>query len=320
MLTLQKFFEIVIAAGIKNDPRQKSEIDYLLKEEKETYEKLGKRDKEFYDVERLKNPYADTRILVGKSSQAIKKIAAGIDLEAEELLVINELNRQGAKIDLALSHHPEGIALAKLADVMGLQSDMYALHGIPINVMEKIMGKDIEKVMQSVHPINTEKNIDIAKHLGIAYACTHTVADNMVYTFLTKLFDAKKPRTVGDLIDLMLEIPEYRDSAKRGIPPMPFTGSKKSRAGKITVTGFTGGTSGSSEVYESMKHVGIGTEVVMHIKPDSKKEAEKHHINIVCAGHIASDTLGMNLLLDEVEKHSKLEVVGLGGFQRIKRK
>lgn len=320
MLTLQKFFELAIAAGIKNDPRPKSEIDYLLKEEKETYEKLSKRDKEFFDTERLKNPYADTRILAGKPSQAVKKIAIGIDLEAEELLLINELNRKGAKIDLALSHHPEGIALAKLADVMSLQNDMYALHGIPINVMEKIMGKDIERVMQSVHPINTEKNIDIAKHLGIAYACTHTVADNMVYTFLTKLFDAKKPRTVGDLIDLMLEIPEYRDSAKRGIQPLPFTGSKKSRAGRVTVTGFTGGTSGSSEVYESMKHVGIGTEVVMHIKPDSKKEAEKHHINIVCAGHIASDTLGMNLLLDEIEKHSKVEVVNLGGFQRIKRK
>ena len=38
----------------------------------------------------------------------------------------------------------------------------------------------------------------------------------------------------------------------------------------------------------------------MHISDEHKKEAEKHHINVVIAGHIASDNLGMNLLLDSV--------------------
>jgi hypothetical protein len=37
------------------------------------------------------------------------------------------------------------------------------------------------------------------------------------------------------------------------------------------------------------------------------------------AGHIASDSLGMNLLLDEIEKKSKIEVVELGGFTRFSR-
>ena len=50
------------------------------------------------------------------------------------------------------------------------------------------------------------------------------------------------------------------------------------------------------------------------------KKAEKHHINVVIAGHISSDNLGLNLLFDEVEKKSgKLNIIGCSGYTRIKR-
>ena len=68
-----------------------------------------------------------------------------------------------------------------------------------------------------------------------------------------------------------------------------------------------------------MKHAGVGTEIVMHIKPEARKEAEKNHINILVAGHIASDSLGMNLLLDRIEKRG-VEIVPLGGLTRFRRK
>jgi hypothetical protein len=42
-------------------------------------------------------------------------------------------------------------------------------------------------------------------------------------------------------------------------------------------------------------------------------------LNVVVAGHIASDTLGLNLLLDEVEKGGALDIVGASGFERIRR-
>ncbi len=89
---------------------------------------------------------------------------------------------------------------------------------------------------------------------------------------------------------------------------------------KVVVTGFTGGTSGSAEVYESMKHAGVGTEIAMHMKPEARKEAEKHHINVVVAGHIASDSLGMNLLCDAFQKAGVKEIVPMGGFTRFARK
>ena len=34
----------------------------------------------------------------------------------------------------------------------------------------------------------------------------------------------------------------------------------------------------------------------MHISEEHRKEAEKSHLNVVVAGHISSDNLGLNLL------------------------
>ncbi|MCF7846096.1 MAG: Nif3-like dinuclear metal center hexameric protein [Candidatus Peribacteraceae bacterium] len=319
-MQLQKIYELAIASGRAADPRPQAEIERHLKSEKKEFEKLEKKERELFDSERLENPYSDTRILVGDPKTDIKKIAVGIDLESDALLLIHELNKSGAKIDLALSHHPEGIALAKLDGVMRLQEDLYAEAGVPVNVIEKIMDKETARVVRSIHPVNHQKNIDFAKILQIPYMCTHTVADNLAYRFVEKLIAKKNPRTLGDIIELLLGEPEFRESAKRGVPPITFVGNKNSKAGKIAVSGFTGGTSSSAKVYESLKHAGVGTEIAMHMKPEAQKEAEKHGINVVVAGHIASDSLGMNLLIDEIEKKSKVEVVQLGGFMRFSRK
>ncbi|MFH1375361.1 MAG: NGG1p interacting factor NIF3 [Patescibacteria group bacterium] len=317
-MKLQAIYDLVVGLGRQNDPRPMIEVKRFLSEEKKAYEKLDKQKKELFDAERLQNPYADTRILFGDSAREIKKMAVGIDLDSSELLLINELNKSGGKIDLAFAHHPEGIALARLADVMKLQEEMYEEVGVPANVIEKLMDKEVTRVDRAIHPINHEKNIDLARLLKIPYLCAHTAADNMAYRYIQKLMGKKKPRTVGDAIDILLGEPEYETAAKRGVAPLAFVGSKKSKAGKVTVTGFTGGTSGSPDVYESLKQAGIGTEIAMHMKPEAQKEAEKHHINVVVAGHIASDSLGMNLLCDEIEKKG-VKILPLGGFTRFKR-
>jgi hypothetical protein len=319
-MKLQKIYELAVQKGIEDDPRSKSEVADFLKKEKETFTKLSKKEQKIFDSERIYNPYADTRILFGSSNVEVKKMAVGIDLEADGLLLINELNKKKAKIDLALSHHPEGIALAKLDAVMRLQEDLYSCVGVPINVIEKLMDKEVQRVVRGIHPINHQKNIDVARLLQIPYVCTHTPADNMAYRFVEKLMTKQKPKTVGDVIDALLTEPEFQKSAKQGVSPIAFVGSKESKVGRIVVTGFTGGTSGSAEVYESMKHAGIGTEIAMHMKPEARKEAEKHHINVVVAGHIASDSLGMNLLCDELQKAGVKEIVELGGFTRFSRK
>jgi len=68
-----------------------------------------------------------------------------------------------------------------------------------------------------------------------------------------------------------------------------------------------------------MSQYGIGTIIGMHMSEEHRKEAEKAHINVVIAGHMASDSLGLNLFLDELEKRG-IKVVPVSGLIRVKRK
>lgn len=82
---------------------------------------------------------------------------------------------------------------------------------------------------------------------------------------------------------------------------------------------MTGGTEGSKEIFQSLSLSGINTIVAMHLSEEHRKEAEKNHVNVVIAGHIASDNLGLNLLLDNITRDEKLEILDCSGFRRIKR-
>lgn len=50
-----------------------------------------------------------------------RRVAVGIDIESEEILMISELNRKGRNIDLAIAHHPEGKGLYHLYEMVKLQ-------------------------------------------------------------------------------------------------------------------------------------------------------------------------------------------------------
>jgi len=56
----------------------------------------------------------------------------------------------------------------------------------------------------------------------------------------------------------------------------------------------------------------------MHVPESHVEEARKHHVNIVVAGHMASDSLGCNLLADIFESKG-LSIVPFSGFHRVRR-
>jgi len=56
--------------------------------------------------------------------------------------------------------------------------------------------------------------------------------------------------------------------------------------------------------------------VGMHMSEKHREEAEKAHINVVIAGHISSDSIGVNLFLDLLQG---VEVVSCGGLIRVSR-
>jgi hypothetical protein len=178
----------------------------------------------------------------------------------------------------------------------------------------------IKEVERKLMPINHTRSVDAARMLDIPFICLHTPADNMVATFLQRTFDEKKPYTVSDVIDILRTFPEYRESARNGAGPKVFIGSQKRKAGRVFVD-MTGGTAGSKEIFTSMASSGINTVVAMHVSEEHRKEAEKNHLNVVIAGHISSDSLGLNLLFDELIRGTDppLDIHECSGFRRFSR-
>jgi len=314
---LEDIYTFAVQAGRDADPRGAERIDKELAAAKKEFDELKEKDRAFFDTERLTNPYADTRILNGDPATEVKSILVGIDMEVGEVLLADRL-REKRGLDLVLSHHPEGRALAKLGDVMGMQADILHAFGVPIATAEGILGARIAEVSRRLLPVNHTRAVDAARLLGLPFMCVHTPGDNNVVTFLQRIFDAKKPETVGGVVELLLEIPEYRHSAALGVAPKVVAGAEKNRAGRVLVD-MTGGTEGAKEAFEKLSRTDVGTVVCMHLSEDHIKEAEKHHVNAVIAGHIASDNVGINLVLDAIEKHGPLEIIETSGFKRVKR-
>ncbi|RLE05253.1 MAG: NGG1p interacting factor NIF3 [Candidatus Aminicenantes bacterium] len=318
-MKLEDLYHQVIKIGQENDLRPQEEIDSLLAKEKEKFEKLSAEEKEYYDLDRLFNPYADTRILHGHHQLEVKKVIVGIDMEAGEILLTYLLNQyEGQKIDLIIAHHPEGKALAQLYEVMKLQPDLLARFGVTISVAEQLLEKRIAEVERRLLPINHARHVDLARALNLPMMCIHTPADNCVTRYLHNLFEEKKPCQLKDILEILNEIPEYRIYKKMQVAPKIVSGSENNKCGQIFVD-MTGGTEGSKEIFDNLASRGISTLVGMHYSEEHLERAKKANLNVVIAGHMASDVLGLNLLFDELEKSERLDFVEVSGFRRIRR-
>ena len=241
----------------------------------------------------------------------------GIDVETPELLLTDTI-RQKKKIDLVVSHHPQGIAYAGFYDVMKMQADILGKAGVPISVAEQLTQARMQQVERRVLPANHLRTTDAAKLLNINFICIHTPADNCVATYLQKLIDSKHPETIGDIIEMLKKIPEYKSAILNKAGPKVLLGTESSKCGKVLVE-MTGGTEGSKDIFPKLASAGVSTIIGMHISEEHFQKAKQANINVIIAGHISSDNLGLNLLLDAVQKKEKLNIAEFSGFRRVKR-
>ncbi len=318
-LTVEQIHRLAVDLGIKNDLRGVAAVKRHLVREKARFEKLSKEEKAQFDHESLWNPYSDTRIYCGDPKRTVKRVAVGIDVGTSELLLAHEISDK-TPIDLVITHHPAGLGLAGLHEVMNLQAEVFAKYGVPINVAQGLMHPRMDEVSRKLSPINHQREIDAAKLLDLPFMSAHTATDNLVATFLEKLLAKNKGKLeiVADILKLLGTIPEYREAAKQKAGPRLFAGRPDRFIGKVALTELTGGTEGSAEVYQRLAQAGIGTVIGMHMSEEHKKQAEESHINAIIAGHMSSDSIGVNLFVDVLERRG-IKVVPFGGFHRVRR-
>jgi hypothetical protein len=184
-------------------------------------------------------------------------------------------------------------------------------------VGDALLDERMREVARGIMPVNKDRPLDAARLLDLPFMCCHTPADNMVTSLLTKDVEAAGPETLKDVVEWLKGYPEYKAAAKVGSGPTIIVGSPDSRAGTVFVD-MTGGTGGPQKAIEKLVDAGVGTIVGMHMSEKNREEAVKHHLNVVIAGHIASDSIGLNLVLDAIEARG-VTVTAFSGLIRVKR-
>jgi putative NIF3 family GTP cyclohydrolase 1 type 2 len=317
-MRLGDIYDVAVQAGRVVDPRGEKGVERTLTEAKKAFDGLPEARRWEFDRESLANPYSDTRILYGDPDTDVRRMLVGIDIGVGEVLLADRLREKGQVLDLILAHHPEGRALAELSHVMGMQADVWRRFGVPISFGDKLMAGRIAEIERRFHATNIDQSVAAARILDIPFMCCHTPADNNVNAFLQARFaDLDEDATLGDVIDMLKEIPEFQEGVRQGVGPTIFQGDKAARAGKVMVD-MTGGTSGPEEAIERLASAGVGTILGMHMGEDHRKKAEQAHLNVIIAGHHASDSLGMNLVIDRMEAEG-VDVIACSGFTRVSR-
>lgn len=234
-------------------------------------------------------------ILEGKN---IKKVMFGVDMEAAELLIARELG-----VDLVITHHPKGgRPMVDFHNVMSNQIKRMVAAGVPINKAQKALKERMEEVGRAHHVTNYDRAVSAAKVLGIPFMVIHSPADILaektVQEHLDKKLERNKEATLQDVIELLKEIPEYKQALAG---PVIRVGAGKDYAGKTFVT-MAGGTGGGKEVTKAYFAAGVGTLVCMHMPDDVIKAVREQNIgNVIVAGHMASDSVGINKLIGLME-------------------
>ena len=316
-MKLSEIYRHCVERGMAEDARGPEELRRTMDAAREEYEKLDAEEREFYDTERFTNPYADTRVALGDPEMDVRGLITGVDMQVGEVLLADRLREKGRRIELILAHHPEGPGFARLHEVMYMQADLWHEAGVRIGAADAMIGPRAEEVRRRFMPYNHYQPIDAARLLDFAVMSCHTPADNGVNSYVRRYLGEREPRTLQDVVRALRAIPEYADAARKGYGPEIVLGEPSRRTGRFIVD-MTGGTEGPAEALDALSRAGVDTLVGMHYSEEHRKRAEELKLSLVIAGHISSDTLGMNLILDGIEA-AGVDILCTSGMVRVSR-
>jgi putative NIF3 family GTP cyclohydrolase 1 type 2 len=254
----------------------------------------------------LKEAPADSGIIV--SSDDVKKMMFGVDIETADLLLAQKLG-----CDLVLAHHPtSGSPAVSLHKVMERQVELMMRVGIPVNKAQKVLRERIQSNERGSHARNYDKVGNAARLLNMPLMNIHMPIDIISENTVQKHLDSHlgPMSKVGDVVDALKQLPEF---AGEPAGPVIRCGAKDDYAGKVFVS-MAGGTNGGPGVMKAYFEAGVGTLVMMHIPEDSLKAVKEQGIgNVVIAGHMRSDSVGINLFTKALEARG-IQVIRMGGI------
>jgi putative NIF3 family GTP cyclohydrolase 1 type 2 len=258
------------------------------------------------DIRNIDNPgaysegYPDCRIIYGDPGEKINDVYIAVDAGVPELLVVNEFKKRGKNINGVIMHHPTGIGAYTITGVVELQKYNWVRNGANPKRANKIYEEMVRDEEIGIKAGNHTSVENAAKLLDIPVICIHTAIDNVVQAFFEELALQSSFSTVDEILGNIKILPECAMASANGDGPY-LIGERKAEPGKIMVD-MTGGMDPDPSIFPMLKKAGIKTLIAMHYSQENVKAMIKNGINAVITGHMASDSIGLNMFCDRLEK------------------
>lgn len=250
----------------------------------------------------------DSEIFV--PGKGLKRSMFGIDIDSGELALAKQM-----RFDLVIAHHPSGGGTwAGFPTVLVRHQKIMEDAGVPEEEARAAVWQLQGEHGPRTHAMNYDRLPSVARMLGLAFMNIHAPADEVGRRVMHETIAAKvgKKSTVGDAVEALEHLPEFARAAtailiRIGRPDAPL--------GKWVVS-HGAGTNGGYPVASALFRNGVDTVFYIHVDAahlrQLQKEFEGQGKNLVVTGHIASDSVGINVIIRRLRKEG-LEVTAMGG-------
>src|SRR5438552_3707629 len=206
--------------------------------------------------------------------------------------------------DLVIAHRPTGgSAVLGLPEVFAKHASILTSHGVPKEAADAAVREMQEEREPRVHAENYDHLPSMARMIGIGLMCIHNPCDEIGRRVMDEALRAQlpeKPR-VEDAVAVLESMPEFHSALTRIVVRM---GKADHALGKWAVH-HGAGTNGGLPVARAAFDHGIDTVFYIHIDAGALRRLWEAYgregpRNLVVTGHVASDSIGINVLVREL--------------------
>jgi hypothetical protein len=253
---------------------------------------------------------ADSCVLVPGSG--MRKVLFGIDIGAAELMLASQLGCDGV-----IAHHPAGgSATRRFAEVLTRQIELMIDHGVPQDAARAAAQPLISRSLMSGHAANADHVPSVARLLNMPLMNMHLPLDEIGRRIMIDVIDdhitsLDHAPSVQDAIDALMTLPEFANADTRIMVPV---GAVDNPLGHLAIV-HGAGTNGGARIAQTYFEHGIGTVLYIHCAGDEVARLRESGTegNLIVTGHIASDLLGINRYIAQIESRS-VEIVRMSGL------
>jgi len=244
----------------------------------------------------------------------VKRILVGIDIEKDDIALAKE---EG--FDLVLAHHP--LNWAAFLDVMDGHEKLMVRAGVARDRARQSSSENKASWQGLVDRDHAEQMAGqlsaLASELDLGLMNIHLPCDEVGRRILQEHADELPPTaTASELIDRYASLPEI-EAAGEGVHLV--CGNAEAALGR-TVVIHGAGVNGGYPVANALFDSGVATVVYIHLFSEEQRARlqDENKGNLILTGHYGSDSLGINPLLDALERRG-MEIYCCNKMVRVRR-